>query len=44
MKGFNKIEVFPSAVQISAFISAYAKIFINEFKNIENNECIYSRY
>jgi len=42
MKGFNKNRGIPSAVQISAFISAYAKIFINEFKNIENNECIYS--
>jgi hypothetical protein len=42
MKGFNKNRGVPSAVQIAASISAYAKIFINEFKNMKDNECIYS--
>jgi len=42
MKGYNKNRGVPSAVQIAASISAYAKIFINEFKNMENNMCIYS--
>jgi hypothetical protein len=42
LKGFNKSRGVPSAVQIAAFISANAKISINEFKNIEGNNCIYS--
>ena len=32
----------PSAVQISAAISAYARISINKFKNIPGNPCVYS--
>ena len=32
----------PSAVHISAAISAYARISINKFKNIPGNPCIYS--
>jgi len=44
LKGFNfnKARGIPSAVQIAATISAYAKLSINEFKNIPNNSCIYS--
>jgi hypothetical protein len=41
-KGFNKGRGVPSAVQIAAFISAYAKISINEFKIVERNNCIYT--
>jgi len=41
-KGFNKSRGVPSAVQIAAFVSSYAKISINEFKNIKGNNCIYS--
>ena len=32
----------PSAVQISAAISAYARIAINNYKNIPGNPCVYS--
>ena len=32
----------PSAVQISAAISAYARMSINKFKNIPGNPCVYS--
>ena len=39
---WNKVRGTPYAVQIAAFISAYAKISINEFKNLHDNECIYS--
>jgi hypothetical protein len=35
LKDFNKSRGVPSAVQIAASISAYAKILINEFKNLE---------
>ena len=42
LKGFNKVRGIPSAVQIAVTISAYAKISINEYKNIKNNTCIYS--
>jgi DNA polymerase type B, organellar and viral len=42
MKLFNKNRGAPSAVQISAAISAYSKNFINEYKNMENIECYYS--
>jgi hypothetical protein len=39
---FQKVRGIPSAIQIAATISAYSKMSINNFKNIPNNECIYS--
>jgi|ERR1700683_236735 len=42
LKEFNKTRGVPSAVQIAATISAYAKMSINKFKNLENIQCIYS--
>ena len=40
--GLNKSRETPSAVHIAAAISAYARISINEFKNIPGNPCIMS--
>ena len=38
----NKSKTFPSAVHIAAAISSYARILINEYKNIPGNPCIMS--
>jgi len=40
--GFNKSRNIPSAVHIAAAISSYARILINEYKNIPGNPCIMS--
>jgi len=40
--GFNKPRSVPSAVHIAAAISSYARILINEFKNIPGNPHIMS--
>lgn len=40
--GLNKIISSPSAVHIAAAISSYARILINEYKNIPGNPCIMS--
>ena len=40
--GLNKSRTVPSAVHIAAAISAYARILINEFKNIPGNPCVMS--
>ena len=40
--GFARIRGVNSAVQISCMISAYARMSINEFKNLDNNPLIYS--
>jgi hypothetical protein len=40
--GFNKSKNIPSAVHIAAAISSYARIIINEYKNIPGNPCIMS--
>ena len=40
--GLNKTREVPSAVHIAAAISSYARIIINEFKNIPGNICIMS--
>jgi len=40
--GFNKSRNVPSAVHIAAAISSYARILINEYKNIPGNPCIMS--
>jgi len=40
--GFNKTRNIPSAVHIAAAISSYARILINEYKNIPGNPCIMS--
>ena len=40
--GLNKRRETPSAVHIAAAITAYARISINEFKNIPGNPCIMS--
>lgn len=40
--GLNKKINVPSAVHIAAAISSYARILINEFKNIPGNPCIMS--
>jgi len=37
--GFNKKLSVPSAVHIASAISAYARIIINEYKNIPGNPC-----
>jgi hypothetical protein len=38
----NKKRAVPSAVHIAAAISSYARILINEYKNIPGNPCIMS--
>jgi hypothetical protein len=40
--GLNKGKSVPSAVHIAAAISSYARIIINEYKNIPGNPCIMS--
>ncbi len=40
--GLNKTRETPSAVHIAAAISSYARILINEYKNIPGNPCIMS--
>jgi hypothetical protein len=40
--GLNKSKEIPSAVHIAAAISSYARIIINEYKNIPGNPCIMS--
>jgi hypothetical protein len=40
--GINKPKTIPSAIHIAAAISSYARIFINEYKNIPGNPCIMS--
>jgi len=40
--GLNKSRNVPSAVHIAAAISSYARILINEYKNIPGNPCIMS--
>ena len=40
--GLNKPKSVPSAVHIAAAISSYARILINEYKNIPGNPCIMS--
>lgn len=40
--GINKNFTVPSAVHIAAAIASYARILINEYKNIPGNPCVYS--
>jgi hypothetical protein len=40
--GLNKTKTVSSAVHIAAAISSYARILINEYKNIPGNPCIMS--
>jgi len=40
--GFNKSRIIPSAIHIAAATAAYARIEINEYKNISNNPCVMS--
>jgi len=40
--GLNKKVSVPSAVHIAAAITAYARILINDYKNIPGNPCIMS--
>jgi len=40
--GFNKQRTVPSAVHIAAAISSYARMIINEYKNIPGNPCFMS--
>jgi hypothetical protein len=40
--GFNKTRDVPSAVHVAAAISSYARIIINEYKNIPGNPCVMS--
>jgi hypothetical protein len=40
--GANRAKYVPSAVHIAAAISSYARILINEYKNIPNNPCVMS--
>ena len=40
--GLNKKTNVPSAVHIAAAISSYARIIINEYKNIPGNPCVMS--
>lgn len=40
--GLKKNKTISSAVHISAAISSYARISINEFKNIPGNPCVMS--
>ena len=42
LEGLSRTRGVPSAVHISAAISAYARISINKFKNIPGNPCIMS--
>jgi len=42
LEGLSRTRGVPSSVQISAAISAYARIAINKFKNIPGNPCIYT--
>ena len=42
LSGLFKMGGIPSAIQISAAISAYARISINKYKNIPGNKCYYS--
>ncbi len=40
--GLNKTRNVPSAVHIAAAISSYARLIINDYKNIPGNPCIMS--
>ena len=40
--GLNRTKTIPSAVHIAAAISSYARIIINDYKNIPGNPCIMS--
>jgi len=40
--GLNKTKNVPSAVHIAAAIASYARLAINEYKNIPGNPCIMS--
>jgi|SRR6266404_7412156 len=40
--GINKSKTVPSAVHIAAAITSYARILINDYKNIPGNPCIMS--
>jgi len=40
--GLNKTTSVPSAVHIAAAITSYARIIINEYKNIPSNPCVMS--
>jgi len=40
--GINKTQAVPSAVHIAAAISSYARMLINDYKNIPGNPCIMS--
>jgi hypothetical protein len=40
--GLNKTREIPSAVHIAAAIASYARVLINEFKNIPGNPCVMS--
>lgn len=40
--GLNRTKTIPSVVHIAAAISSYARIIINEYKNIPGNPCIIS--
>ena len=40
--GLNKSKSVPAAVHIAAAISSYARMIINEYKNIPGNPCIMS--
>lgn len=40
--GLNKTKSVPSAVHIAAAIASYARLTINEYKNIPGNPCIMS--
>jgi len=42
LEGLSRTRGVPSAVHISAAISAYARMSINKFKNIPGNPCVYS--
>lgn len=42
LSGFNKTASVPAAVHIAAAISSYARMIINEYKNIPGNPCIMS--
>ena len=42
LEGLSRTRGVPSAVHISAAISAYARMSINNFKNIPGNPCVYS--
>jgi hypothetical protein len=40
--GLNKSRTVPSAVHTAAAITAYARMIINDYKNIPGNPCIMS--